>query len=226
MSRMVTFSFYNEIQITECPSSFNELKEKIKYLYILDEKQIEKIIISYQDSDAQRNFISNEEEFEQIIPKLESIVLVLEILDDDKYLTIDPSFEEDFNNIYLLNLSNDNKDKDEYYGFYYDMEDLNRITEECSAAELDEVEDENDEKDKEEKEANKEIIHNGIKCNICGDENIEGIRYLCGICDNFNLCQKCEKVSGEEHNHPLLKIRNPQYAPLSFKCKLAKGQEQ
>ena len=219
MSRMVTFSFYNEIQITECSSSFNELKEKIKYLYFLDEEQIKKIIISYQDTDAQRHYISNEEEFYKIYPKIESIVLALEILDDDKYLTIDPSFEEEFNSIYLLNLNNDNKDNDDYYGFYYDMDDLNRITEECFAGEIDEVEDEKDKEDK-------EIVHNGIKCNICGDENIEGIRYLCGVCNNFNLCQKCEKVSGERHNHPLLKIRNPQYAPLSFKCKLAKGEEQ
>jgi hypothetical protein len=216
---MVTFSFYNEIQITECSSSFNELKEKIKYLYFIDEEQIKKIIISYQDRDAQRHYISNEEEFDKIYPKIESIVLVLEILDDDKYLTIDPSFEEEFNSIYLLNLNNDNKDNDDYYGFYYDMDDLNRITEECFAGEIDEVEDEKDKEDK-------EIVHNGIKCNICGDENIEGIRYLCGVCNNFNLCQKCEKVSGERHNHPLLKIRNPQYAPLSFKCKLAKGEEQ
>ena len=219
MLGMATFSFYNEIQIAECPPSFYELKEKIKYLYILDEDQINKIIISYQDSDAQHHYISNEDEFDKVIPKIESIILTIEILDDDKYLTIDPSFEEEFNSIYLLNLNNDNKDNDDYYGFYYDMDDLNRITEECFAGEIDEVEDEKDKEDK-------EIVHNGIKCNICGDENIEGIRYLCGICDNFNLCQKCEKVSGEEHNHPLLKIRNPQYAPLSFKCKLAKGQEQ
>ena len=219
MLGMATFSFYNEIQIAECPPSFYELKEKIKFLYILDEDQINKIIISYQDSDAQHHYISNEDEFDKVIPKIESIILTIEILDDDKYLTIDPSFEEEFNSIYLLNLNNDNKDNDDYYGFYYDMDDLNRITEECFAGEIDEVEDEKDKEDK-------EIVHNGIKCNICGDENIEGIRYLCGICDNFNLCQKCEKVSGEEHNHPLLKIRNPQYAPLSFKCKLAKGQEQ
>ena len=218
MSRMVTFSFYDEIQIIECPSSFYELKEKIKFLYIIDETQIEKIIISYQDSDAQRHYISNEEEFDKIIPKIESIVLILEILDDDKYLTIEPSFEEEYNNIYLLNLSNDNKDNDEYYGIYYDMDDLDKITEECTAGET-------DEKDSEEKEENKENVHNGIKCNICGEENIEGIRYLCGICDNYNLCQKCEKVKGQEHNHPLLKIRNPQYAPLSFKCKLVKEEE-
>ena len=222
MLGMATFSFYNEIQIAECPPSFYELKEKIKFLYILDEDQINKIIISYQDSDAQHHYISNEDEFDKVIPKIESIILTIEILDDDKYLTIDPSFEEEYNNIYLLNLTNDNKDTYEYSGFYYDMEDLNKATEECTAGENDEK----DEKGNGDKEENKEIVHNGIKCNICGNENIEGIRYLCGICDDFNLCQECEKVNGQGHNHPLLKIRNPQYAPLSFKCKLAKEEEQ
>ena len=222
MLGMATFSFYNEIQIAECPPSFYELKEKIKFLYILDEDQINKIIISYQDSDAQHHYISNEDEFDKVIPKIESIILTIEILDDDKYLTIDPSFEEEYNNIYLLNLTNDNKDTYEYSGFYYDMEDLNKATEECTDGENDEK----DEKGNGDKEENKEIVHNGIKCNICGNENIEGIRYLCGICDDFNLCQECEKVNGQGHNHPLLKIRNPQYAPLSFKCKLAKGEEQ
>jgi len=222
MLGMATFSFYNEIQITECPPSFYELKEKIKDLYILDENQINKIIVSYQDSDAQHNYISNEDEFDKVIPKIESIILTIEILDNDEYLTIDPSFEEEYNNIFLLNLTDDNKDKYEYIGFKYDMEDLNRITEECTAGENDIK----DEKRNEDKEENKNIVHNGIKCNICGNENIEGIRYLCGICDNFNLCQECEKVNGLRHNHPLLKIRNPQYAPLHFKCKLVEEEEQ
>ncbi len=218
MLGMVTFSFYNEIQIAECPSSFYELKQKIKDLYILDEEQINNIIISYQDSNAQHQYISNEDEFEKVIPKIESIILTVELLNDVKYLTIDPSFEEEYNNIYLLNLTNDNKDEDDQYNeLFYDMEDLNKAIDECRVVEKSENENEKVKNDKEDKE----IVHNGIKCNICGDENIEGIRYLCGICDNFNLCQECEKVNGIKHNHPLLKIRNPKYAPLSFKCKLA-----
>ena len=63
-------------------------------------------------------------------------------------------------------------------------------------------------------------VHYGIKCNLCNCENFDGIRYLCGICPNFNLCQKCEEKSGRSHGHPLLKIRNLNLAPISFICKL------
>lgn len=216
MLGMATFSFYNEIQISECPSNFYELKQKIKDLYILDENQINEIIISYQDSDAQHHYITDDDEFEQVIPKIESVILTIEILNDDKYLIIEPSFEEEYNNIYLLNLKDDNKNE-LYYEHYDEKESLNQDTKECTDEEKEEQEN---------KEETEEIVHNGIKCSICGEENIEGIRYLCGICDNFNLCQECEKVYGIGHNHPLLKIRNPQYAPLSFKCKLAKEEIQ
>ena len=219
MLGMATFSFYNEIQISECPPSFYELKQKIKELYILDEKQINETIISYQDSDAQHHYISNDDEYEQAIPKIESIILTIEILDEDKYLTIDPSFEEEYNNIYLLDLDDNNKTNGESNEISEKMEVLSIDKEECTPEEGNE---QKEEKDKEEKE----IVHNGIKCNICGKENIEGIRYLCGVCDNFNLCQECEKINGEGHNHPLLKIRDPQYTPLFFKCELSNEDEQ
>ena len=53
------------------------------------------------------------------------------------------------------------------------------------------------------------IIHIGIKCNNCGLENIQGIRYKCINCPDFNLCQKCESESEHEPNHIFLKIRRP-----------------
>ena len=52
-------------------------------------------------------------------------------------------------------------------------------------------------------------IHLGIKCNECGIENIEGIRYKCTKCPNFNLCQKCESETEHNPNHIFLKIRKP-----------------
>ena len=64
------------------------------------------------------------------------------------------------------------------------------------------------------------IIHLGIKCSLCKCENIEGIRFLCGICHDFNICQKCEEKFGRSHGHPLLKIRNPELAPSFFECKI------
>lgn len=55
------------------------------------------------------------------------------------------------------------------------------------------------------------IIHDKIICQHCLTQNIKGIRYLCAECNNYNLCDKCEKQ--KQHNHPpdhlFLKITNP-----------------
>ena len=64
------------------------------------------------------------------------------------------------------------------------------------------------------------ILHFGIKCDGCGISPITGCRYKCGVCDNFNYCEKCEKKFWESHNHPFLKIYNPKMAPIYFKCSL------
>ena len=53
-----------------------------------------------------------------------------------------------------------------------------------------------------------EIIHTGIVCNNCQKNNISGIRYLCGNCGNYNLCNTCIKYAEEIHpnNHFLIRI--------------------
>lgn len=48
----------------------------------------------------------------------------------------------------------------------------------------------------------------GIKCHDCQAFPIEGIRYVCVKCQNYNLCEKCEAKNGKNHDHALLKIRN------------------
>ena len=55
-------------------------------------------------------------------------------------------------------------------------------------------------------------------CDVC-DHWIEGIRYACAVCVNFDLCQDCEAKDG--HEHALIKILNPQqkfYAPHRYDC--------
>ena len=54
-----------------------------------------------------------------------------------------------------------------------------------------------------------ELVHRGIKCNKCNMENIQGIRYKCLQCQDFNLCEKCEAQSDHDINHILIKIRKP-----------------
>ena len=54
-------------------------------------------------------------------------------------------------------------------------------------------------------------IHNGIKCNNCNKNPIQGIRYKCLICDNYNLCESCEELNSEKNfhdpNHDFLRMR-------------------
>ena len=214
---MITFSFYNEIQISECPDNLYDLKQKIKELYILNENQIDNCLLSYIDKQGDKNYIFKEEHFEQIIPIIESIIIKVEIIDDYKYLTIDNIVDEE-QQLYEVDKPDDEEeiqyDEDEDY---IDIEEIKEDIKEV------EKEDKNEDKIKEKNEGKKDtikFIHYGIKCNICGCKEIKGIRYLCGVCSNFNLCQACEKNYGRKHNYPFLKIRNPELSPISFTCKI------
>jgi hypothetical protein len=55
-------------------------------------------------------------------------------------------------------------------------------------------------------------IHNGIKCEKCNKCPIQGIRYKCTICSNYNLCETCEELNSIEkfHNqeHDFIRMRN------------------
>jgi hypothetical protein len=62
------------------------------------------------------------------------------------------------------------------------------------------------------------IIHFGVKCDGCGVLPIVGCRYKCAFCDNFDYCEKCENKLSKEHNHPFLKIYEPEMNPVFFKC--------
>ena len=45
--------------------------------------------------------------------------------------------------------------------------------------------------------------HYGIKCEKCKMNPIKGIRFKCNICDNYNLCEKCEDDNQNEQFHDL-----------------------
>ena len=54
-----------------------------------------------------------------------------------------------------------------------------------------------------------EVIHSGSFCDNC-DQLIHGIRYKCGNCADFDLCQECESLPNiHNKNHIFLKIRYP-----------------
>jgi hypothetical protein len=52
-------------------------------------------------------------------------------------------------------------------------------------------------------------VHEGIYCNKCGKNNIEGVRYKCAQCANFNLCENCEENYIHDIKHIMIKIKYP-----------------
>lgn len=64
-----------------------------------------------------------------------------------------------------------------------------------------------------------DVVHPGIYCDNC-DQLIHGIRYKCGNCTDFDLCQECESLPNiHNKNHIFLKIRFPVSLKLCQKQK-------
>lgn len=56
---------------------------------------------------------------------------------------------------------------------------------------------------------NKEAVHHGITCDSCQVSPIQGVRYKCCVCNNYDLCSDCESLGKHDSSHPLLKILRP-----------------
>lgn len=71
-------------------------------------------------------------------------------------------------------------------------------------------------------EPKSDVVHYNVYCDgSCSSESdhpINGIRYKCSICEDFDLCEKCENYENNVHklDHPLIKIK----LPLSKEMKL------
>jgi hypothetical protein len=51
------------------------------------------------------------------------------------------------------------------------------------------------------------VVHQLVECDGCGQAPIQGVRYKCSVCKNFDFCATCEERKG--HEHAFLKITNP-----------------
>lgn len=50
-----------------------------------------------------------------------------------------------------------------------------------------------------------------FNCNLCNQAIGKSTKFVCGICPNYVLCEKCEH--GQEHEHPLVKYRGTNPIP-------------
>ncbi len=61
------------------------------------------------------------------------------------------------------------------------------------------------------KKKEKKVLHYHVKCDGCGMEPIEGIRYKCKTCNNFDYCESCHKKNLETHKHEFVEIKKSKY---------------
>merc|ERR1712236_89152 len=56
---------------------------------------------------------------------------------------------------------------------------------------------------------NENQIHAGVTCDSCEKQPIEGYRYKCVVCDDYDLCGICE-AAGRHPGHNMMRIANPE----------------
>jgi len=64
------------------------------------------------------------------------------------------------------------------------------------------------------------IVHRNIRCEGCGLEPFVGWRYMCTICEDYNLCENCEQELAVRHNHPFIKVTYPSLMDSFNQCYL------
>jgi next-to-BRCA1 protein 1 len=91
----------------------------------------------------------------------------------------------------------------------------------CSKRETDEKEKENS-LPPAESVALQTVIHRGVECDGCRMFPIQGNRYKCYTCPDYDLCEICEEAGKHPIEHPMLKIRLP-VSNRQYRCSRKSG---
>jgi len=51
------------------------------------------------------------------------------------------------------------------------------------------------------------VLHEDFKCDECGGSPIKGARFSCNICQDFDICERCERNGNHDVSHPMTKYR-------------------
>ena len=201
---MLIVELNEKIRVIRIPKTYEDFKKAVIEEYSLPKEKLSKIFFTYLDEENNSIYVTNEDDFLYTLPFIETIVFNIEFKENENEEKEQPSIDS-----LLLN-----GDIDAI------IEKANKkiieLKNESKALKGKEIKLRSINKNKNNKI---HIIHKGVNCNECKNI-IEGIRYKCCICPDYNLCEKCENKFGLGHNHPLLKIRKPELCPIAFSCKL------
>ena len=225
---LAELDFYNEKVIITLPNSFMEFKLNIAEKFLIELDDVNELLFSSENLK-----LTNEEEYQKLLSLKKRISIKIEISENSKMYQNEKKniIEEKMDNMKKIwnNLEIGKKVEDITNQFKEKFQNLVKLTEEKKENKNEENKVEKKEVNKEEKKEEKKddkkeelIIHHHVKCDGCKKSPIQGIRYKCTICKNFDYCEECEKKYALQHGHPLLKIRKPELAPISIQCRMDK----
>ena len=225
---LAELDFYNEKVIITLPNSFMEFKLNIAEKFLIELDDVNELLFSSENLK-----LTNEEEYQKLLSLKKRISIKIEISENSKMYQNEKKniIEEKMDNMKKIwnNLEIGKKVEDITNQFKEKFQNLVKFTEEKKEDKNEENKNEKKEVNKEEKKEEKKddkkeelIIHRHVKCDGCKKSPIQGIRYKCTICKNFDYCEECEKKYALQHGHPLLKIRKPELAPISIQCRMDK----
>ena len=204
-----------------------EIKDEKEYKEFLD-KKISKIYLDIsQDSKIYKNELKEQEEIsknKEKIEQLEKIEKNIEKSEQEKLNEMNNLINKlGYNgNVLIKNIDSIHNGKNAQQQKI--RKEINQLKQKIEKKEENQpMKLKSQKKEIKKEEKNKNNVHGDYICDGCDEDPIVGIRYKCAVCEDFDYCEKCEKLLGEKHGHPFLKIRNPDDAPIYFNCELKKS---
>ena len=183
--KIFKINYNNNFKLMHAPDNFNSFLEEVsKNFHINFDLNNKNFKISYLDQDNDNVLIDNESDYNLLLDSMNSsnknqIKIKIEINDNKNNNINDNNFFNNFKN--LKNVFQEN-----YEDFNTPENNQNNFTEPNS---------------------NQKDIHYNVICDGCGMNPIQGIRYKCSVCKNFDYCEKCEDTI--PHDHAFIKLVHP-----------------
>jgi len=54
-----------------------------------------------------------------------------------------------------------------------------------------------------------QVSHEGVQCDECSQYPVLGVRYKCGNCADYDLCERCEKTTRHNPAHVFIQLKDP-----------------
>ena len=188
--KIFKINFNNSFKLMRVSDNFNSFLEDIsKNFHINLDLNNKNFKITYLDQDNDNVLIDNESDYNLLLNYMNS---------------------SNINQIKIKVQLNDN------VNYNYNENFIENNSENLKNVKTENFENNNFENNQNNSNSKKKEIHYGVMCDGCGMNPIEGIRYKCSVCKNFDYCEKCEETI--PHDHAFIKLAHPKSIKM-LKCK-------